>query len=514
VELFYIEVVDISIVIDLNFNIMSQINDVFSDVLKDITPTGKEIIFIESITEKLKKLLDIKAKELNIDYIKIEPQGSTGIKQTQLRNDFDIDLFVGLEYQEYKSKYENLSKNKLKKESKKDFLDLCNKWIIPSLSLKEFKNPRLLYAEHPYVIVDYHFKDIKIKIDIVLYFNLELELIQKQGPITSVDRSPWHGRFIRDNLSSDQKNDVRLLKQFFKSNHSYGDKSSLGKVGFIGYSAELLIYYFNDILNLFRNFDRLKTDPLDYYNRDKADLKKIIHFQKEYLIIVDPIDKNRNVASAISERAYNYCSYRISKFLNNPSKTFFEIQPIPEIELNNLREQPLSKIFIVELRNLDNHIHYTINRDKLHSLGENIKATGEIEFTHKEKFGNIIFEVYFEENRNEYNIALYCEKPDISETYIRKGPSVKDSFHAANFKKKNSTFYEKNGYLWVETRRDFNDFLVFLQHTINTKIPDNFKVINVAPSINTKTSSGKKTLTILTRMVLPFYLKNSVSFRN
>ncbi len=486
---------------------MASINEIFINILEEITPTAQDIALIGNITDKLQKLLDKKAKELNINYTKIEPQGSTGIKQTQLKDDYDIDLFIGLEYQEYKSRYENLSKNKFKKESKKDFLDLCNKWIIPSLSLKEFEDPRLLYAEHPYVTVDYHFEDIEIKIDIVLYFDVKLEFIQEQGPITAVDRSPWHGRFIRDKLSIDQKNDVRLLKQFFKSNHSYGDRSSLGKVGFIGYSAELLIYYFNNILNLFENFNELSSNPLDYYNRDMKDLQKIIHFQKDYLIIVDPIDKNRNVASAISERAYKYCNHRITKFLRNPHKSFFEIKPIPEIELKNSKEQlPLSKIFIVELRNLDSKIHYTINRDKLHSLGENIKATGEKEFTHSKKFEKIIFEVYFENSINEYNIALYCEKPNISKTYIRKGPSVKNSFHAANFKKKNPNYHEKNGYLCVETKRDFNDFLLFLQQTIKTKIPDNFKVINVANSLYTRTSSGKKTMTILTSMVLPFYL--------
>ena len=142
-----------------------------------------------------------------------------------------------------------------KKTSKKDFLDLCNNWIIPSLSLKEFNNPRLLYAEHPYVTIDFYQEEFKIKIDIVLYFELDLEFIKEKGPITAVDRSPWHGRFVRENLSDDQKNDVRLLKQFFKANHSYGDKSSVGKVGFIGYSAELLIYYFGNILNLFENFN-------------------------------------------------------------------------------------------------------------------------------------------------------------------------------------------------------------------------------------------------------------------
>ena len=481
-------------------------NQIFAEILKRITPSEKEIALIDNITESLKDLLDKKAKVLAINYTKIEPQGSTGIKQTQLKNDFDIDLFVGLEFLEYKSKYENFSKKKFKKESKKDFLDLCNNWIIPSLNLKEFQNPRLLYAEHPYVTVDYHCGDVNIKIDIVLYFDLELELIQEQGPITAVDRSPWHGRFIREKLSQDQKNDVRLLKQFFKSNHSYGDKSSLGRVGFIGYSAELLIYYFNNISNLFKNFNKLRTTPLDYYNREIEDLKKIVHFQNDYLIIVDPIDKNRNVASAISERAYKYCNYRIKNFLKNPDESFFELKPIQEIELKNPTEPSFSKIFIIELKNFEDKIHYTINRDKLHSLGLNIKNLGEKEFSHTKKFGTIIYEVYFEDNLNEYNIALYCKNPNISKNYDRKGPSVKDAFHATNFKKKNPNYSIEKGHFWVKSERDFNDFLVFLKHLVKIKIPDNFEVVNVANSLNVTTSSGKKAMTILIRMVLPFYL--------
>jgi tRNA nucleotidyltransferase (CCA-adding enzyme) len=227
------------------------IKSIFNEILKEIIPTKKELSIIDNITEKLRKLLDEKAQQLNISYTKIEPQGSTGIKQTQLKNDFDIDLFVGLNYELYKPKYEGLSKNKLKKESKKDFLNLCNNWIIKSLTPKEFHNPRLLYAEHPYVTIDYIVKNYTIKIDIVLFFDLGLDYIKNYGPITAVDRSPWHGRFVKDNLSQDQKNDVRVLKQFFKANHSYGDKSAVGKIGFIGYSAELLISHYGNLQNLF-----------------------------------------------------------------------------------------------------------------------------------------------------------------------------------------------------------------------------------------------------------------------
>ena len=83
---------------------MTSINTIFKDVLVDILPTQRELTLINDIIEKLKRLLDEKAQQLNISYTKIEPQGSTGIKQTQLKNDFDIDLFVGLNYELYKPK--------------------------------------------------------------------------------------------------------------------------------------------------------------------------------------------------------------------------------------------------------------------------------------------------------------------------------------------------------------------------------------------------------------------------
>ena len=103
---------------NINSTKLSLFNKVFKQVLKEITPTQNEIALVNDITDKLKVLLDKKAKALNITYTVIEPQGSTGIKQTQLRDDFDVDLFVGLDYKEYRPKYHGLSKNKIKKQSR------------------------------------------------------------------------------------------------------------------------------------------------------------------------------------------------------------------------------------------------------------------------------------------------------------------------------------------------------------------------------------------------------------
>lgn len=483
---------------------MTTINSIFEEVLEDITPTKQELTLINDIIIKLKKLIDEKAQELGINYTRIEPQGSTGIKQTQLKDDFDIDLFVGLNYELYKPKYASLSKNKLKKESKKDFRYLCDNWIIKSLNLKEFHNPRLLYAEHPYVTVDYIVENISLKIDIVLFFDLGLEYIMNYGPVTAVDRSPWHGRFVKDNLSLKQKNDVRLLKQFFKANHSYGDKSAVGKVGFIGYSAELLIHRFGSLQNLFSNFSTLKDNPIDFHNRSINELKNIQHFQNDYIIITDPVDKNRNVASAISEKAYKYCNQRIKEFLNNPNKDFFLIENIPEIDLNPTDKSLVDKLFVIELKNENREIHYTINRDKLYSIGDSIKANGEKEFSHAERFGRIEFEVYFEHDLEEYNLSIFCENPKIEKTYLRRGPPTKDKVHSEKFIQKNSTFFKKDGFLWVKSVRDYSVFINFLRDFIKDKIPDNLKIVNISNLKGVTTVSGKRCIYVLLKMVIPY----------
>lgn len=482
---------------------MNSIDQILEEALIDIIPITQELNLINELVDNLRFLLEKKANELGIEFTRIEPQGSTGIKQTQLRNDFDIDLFIGLNYDLYSQKYVGLSKNKLKKASKKDFLDLCNTWIIKSLDLKEFHNPRLLYAEHPYVTVDYVTDNNTLKIDIVLYFDLDSNYIKENGPITAVDRSPWHGRFIRDNLNKNQKNEVRLLKQFFKACHSYGDKSAIGKIGFIGYSAELLIHHFGTIKKVFENFGELYEAPIDFHGRKKTDLLKIIHFQNDYLIITDPVDRNRNVASAISEKAYKYCNQRIKDFIKNPNKDFFTIYPIPEQDVSNYDNIILSNIFVIELKNNNKNVHYTINRDKLYSLGEYIKANGEREFSHSERFGKIEFEVYFEDEIDKYNVALYCQEPVISKSFTRKGPPVKEKHHAVKFKQKNPNFIERDNYLWVESQREYTNFLKFVKDIVKNKIQENLEIINISEAFNVKTTSGKRTIYILKNMILP-----------
>jgi len=483
---------------------MIEISQIMEEILEEIVPTQQELKQIEKIVNLLENLLVERAKELNIEFTSIEPQGSTGIKQTQLRDDFDIDLFIGLDFENYLDDFNSLSKTKFKEKIKKDFLHLCKNWIIKSLTPREFRNPRLLYAEHPYVTADYVKDELKIELDIVLYFELDLNFIRENGPITAVDRTPWHGRFIKNKLTEEQKNQVRLLKQFFKACHSYGDKSAVGRVGFIGYSAELLIYYLKDIYNVLEKFDRLDELALDYFDRDKNYLKKITHFQNAFLRIIDPINKNRNVASAISGKAYKYCNYKIKQFLNNPSKSFFQIKEIPIFDTQN-NQDINKKLLVIECESIDEEVHYTEKRDKLYSLGEAIKTHGEKEFTRETRFGDILYEVYFESEKGEFNLALFCSNPNLSPTYVRQGPPLTAKKHVKRFKEKNPGYFTKDNYCWVEEKREFSNFLKFLEDFISDKIPKSLKVINISNSKEVKKTSAKKTLYVLQNWIMPFF---------
>ena len=159
----------------------------------------------------------------------------------------------------------------------------------------------------------------------------------------------------------------------------------------------------------------IKTNPKE--PELVIELLEIPHFNNEFLMIIDPIDKNRNVASAISKKAYQYCNYQISQFLKKPDKKFFEISQVPEFNQNDFKNIK-SNLYIVELKDINVKTHYTELRDKLYSFGDYITIHGEKEFTHEIKFGKIIFEIYFENELNEYNIAIFCENPIISRSNI------------------------------------------------------------------------------------------------
>ncbi len=466
-------------------------------ILEMIMPTEAEHRKLKETINILKKNTWATLEETEYDVSFIEEQGSTGIKQTYLRGNGDIDLFIALNLQKYKNTLNFISKSKLIKSTKNLFLKLCQDVFIPSLEKSKATNIELAYAEHPYVSA----RIGQFNIDMVGCFDLDEDYIKEYGPITAVDRTPHHSRFIKNNLTNEMKNDVRILKVFFQASHIYGDKSALGRFGFTGFSAELLIYHFKNLENLFNNFTKIPSKPIDFFNRSIDELKKIKRFRNDYFILIDPVDKNRNVAASISRRAFKYAELRINQFNKNPSIDFFIKKDIPtDIKLN---EEEKDHFVVVEFES-DGSRHYTEVRDKLYKLANSIKSNLEYESTRELRFGPTIFEVYFEDLS--FALTFYCQKGKISKKYKRKGPYIKDRINFKKFITKYPNYFIEKNRAYVILNRKFILPIELVSDYLNTH--DLFSGIKFKYINNIGiTEIGKKSLYIMKELVIPIELK-------
>ncbi|ABR56832.1 tRNA cytidylyltransferase [Methanococcus aeolicus Nankai-3] len=291
-------------VINNNYN-DNKLNTVLNEVLQDIIDykDGQEL---NGFSKKLINELFGQLKKRNfippvIDIIQV---GSTA-RNTHLKNDYDIDIFVRFE-------------KGTDKELLKNIVLECGKTVIQKLGGKCWVE----YAEHPYLSA----KVDKYDIDIVPCYKLEWG----DKIISAVDRTPLHNEFLINKLKTKYNieliQDIKLLKKFLKGIGVYG--SDLKTKGFSGYLCELLIIYYGGFINLLKESQYWKLGqkiilPDIYKLYNLKDDYEFIDIPNQPLIVYDPTDINRNVAAALGNE--NFCKflYYSNLFLKNPSKDYF-----------------------------------------------------------------------------------------------------------------------------------------------------------------------------------------------
>ena len=474
---------------------MTILETIKAEVLPLILPTEEENQKLASLFGTLKQSLEEIAKKLNINPSFIQNHGSTGVKQTNLRGTSDLDVFVGLNPSDYLPLI-NLPPKKRKKDLEDLFLAYVKDWFIPAAEAAGFKQYQVSYAEHPYLIISQG----EYEIDVVGCFNLDYNYILSKGPITAVDRTPWHSKLIAEKLSHQQKQDVRLLKAFFKANYVYGDKATVGRFGFTGFSAEILIYFFKSIEKVFSNFDKLPNTPLDFFNRPAEVVKNISRFADDYLIMIDPVDKNRNLASSISKRAYEYAVFRISRFLAAPTPEFFIKTPLALPE-PSLLERFSPHLVVVEFRN-EGGIHYTEIRDRLYSACEKVRKLLEKENTGENRFGTTFFEVYFEGQI--FAAVFYCTVPFIDPAYLRKGPPESKSMNTQQFCEAHPDAFLREGFYYASIKREFQRPLPLIaQFFQGFKQIEGLELNQVSQDGTSEV--GKRAIALMLSYILPLY---------
>jgi len=271
---------------------LDEAEKVCMEILERVTPQKRERAKIEALTRRLEEKVAKASKAFGVEAV-VRVEGSIA-KDTWLSKEPDIDIFMRVPTTI----------------PRKSLGDICLK-----IARKAAEGAKQVerFAEHPYLeaFVDY------VRVNIVPCYHV------KRGEwLSATDRTPFHTDYVRERLNEQMRNETRLLKRFMKGIEVYGAEIKIG--GFSGYLTELLILHyktFTDTLKAFSDY----TQPLiiDIENHFKGREKELKLLFKEPLIVIDPIDKGRNVASAVQPQKLHTFVAAARAFLKSPSIKFF-----------------------------------------------------------------------------------------------------------------------------------------------------------------------------------------------
>jgi tRNA nucleotidyltransferase (CCA-adding enzyme) len=296
---------------------------------------------------------------------------------------------------------------------------------------------QLSYAEHPYA--RFHFEGRRI--DLVPAYRIT----RAAERISAVDRSVLHTKFVTSSLSRAQAGEVLLLKQFLRSNGLYGAEIKIG--GFSGYLCELLIIRFGSFAALVRAAAKWKPgSPVFIYLKKAHTPKGAEEAQKRFnapFVVIDPTDKNRNVAAALTpENFARFCAL-CKSFLKGPSEDFFFRKPEP-FEDRAARGARGGSLFIISMPRPD------VVDDVL--WGQLYKMMGQLE-AHLKEFGPK--PILADDSRHVVRLAITLKKDRLPGRMLVEGPPIGMKKHAGQFRKshKKAKFIVKKKRLYADVKR-------------------------------------------------------------
>ena len=181
------------------------------------------------------------------------------------------------------------------------------------LELGEFlEDKKRMYAEHPYTRGMWNGSEVEI---VPCY-----KIRDASEKMSAVDRTPLHATYVIERLRQEQRDEVRLLKAFCEGVGVYGAEAKVQ--GFSGYLCELLVLKFGTF--------RAVLEAATRWRRGEAIVALDRPAAKAFpqpLVVIDPIDAGRNVASAVSEETLATFVHAGRAFLARPRIDFFFPKP-------------------------------------------------------------------------------------------------------------------------------------------------------------------------------------------
>jgi len=270
----------------------SPLEEVCAEVLKRVTPSGSERKQVLSLATRLVEKVREEAKEKRVE-AEVRVEGSVA-KNTWLRDCPEIDVFMRVSTSMPREAFGTVC------------LEIAKEAAEGYRQIERF-------AEHPYLEA---VTDDNVWVNIVPCYRV------KPGEwISATDRTPFHTDYVKPLLDEQKGGEVRLLKRFMKGVGVYGAEIKVG--GFSGYLCELLVLNYGSFTKVLKAAadwkERTVIDYEGHYER-LDDAKKLF---EEPFVMVDPVDKRRNVAAAVRKERLDEFIAASRAFLKAPDLKFF-----------------------------------------------------------------------------------------------------------------------------------------------------------------------------------------------
>ena len=435
-------------------------------VLNDLYPTQDEI---ESVRITAEKVIGFLNKTCEKESIPAEAMAVGSVaKKTWLSGKSDIDIFIHfpLDY---------------------DMQELKEKGLYLGYKTNDAFNGVASehYASHPYLTCDID----GFEVDIVPCYSINDGSQLK----SAVDRTILHTKYIQAHLREGQEREVLLLKRFMDCVGTYGSEFKTG--GFAGYLCELLILKYDSFENTLRQArDWSFHTIIDLEDYGTADNKL---FKKDPLVMIDPTDKNRNVAAALrKERMVDFmvASRNFINIIDNDEisdeikqfKVLEFFKPLQKPRFANNSLENIKKSIIDEFDDRESQtliitfpISKEISADALHpQLLKTVESI--VEKLNEEEFSVFSYDYWTDENK----IVVFIIELNVfeqSKYYIHEGPKVWNRIACENFAKKWGDEVYYNGEFAVLKRKRLNNTAVgFIDYILKK---ENVHIIKVGKNI-------------------------------
>ena len=390
-------------------------------VLGEIVPSQEESLYLDGVAGRLLKTVRDYYSKKGLD-VDVRLAGSYA-KGTYL-NDQDFDLFMLFP--------ESMSRKDMER--------------IGLQAGKDIIGGELVYSEHPYTTGSFE----GVETDMVPCYHLESTDHIK----TAVDRTPFHTEYINSHLDADQKDQVRLLKRFMKGIGAYGAEQD--SRGFSGYMCEVLVVKFG-------TFRKVLESAAGWKHGETIVVEQEGPRMESALVVYDPVDRNRNAASAVHADTLDLFIAASRAYLEDPDEKFFfpELRsPLDPAELEWMCSKKGSKLASV-----------TFDRP-LDVVEDNLQAQlWRTQYALCKKFREFDFNVLNAVHRLDdlyLTVVFELETDVLSDTHEHRGPPVKVKKASEDFLKawENNPYgepYQKDGYWYVVSERHIRTAAEFLE---------------------------------------------------